>query len=196
MTNDPENNESLKDALKAYGLKQDIQRIHMEMMTGLKYDQRNMYPVRSMFRFAGKIAAAVLILIISTGIFIYFNSTPANLFESKFFPYEESAQRGNEAKPSVIKEKFLQAQSFLRTGDTEKAILTFAEILNINSGSAEKILNDDAEFYLALSYLKADQPDNALPLFQKIHDDDNHLYHDQVSDWYLLKVKIAAWKNR
>ena len=196
MMNDPENNESLKDALKAYGLKHDINRIHQQMMPQLKHGNKNAAPVRSLFTYAGKIAAGFLILIIATAILVYFNATPENLFNSKFSPYEESVQRGSETKPSSVKEKFMQAQTYLRTGDTEMAILTFAEILNSNSLTPEKILNDDAEYYLALAYLKSDQPQNALPVLEKINSDHRHLYNDQVSVWYLLKVKIAAWKNK
>ena len=69
-------------------------------------------------------------------------------------------------------------------------------ILEANRTSPEKILNDDAEYYLALSYLAADQPENALPLFQHIHDDAHHLYNDQVTSWFLWKVRIAAWKDK
>ena len=192
MMNDPENNDTLKDALKAYGLKQDIRRIHNEMMPVLKKKA----PVRSLFSYANRIAAAILVFILATGIIVYFTSTPANLFNNKYEPYEESAQRGNSPAASEIKNKFTQAQTYLRTGDTEKAILTFAEILYINSRSQQKILNDDAEYYLALAYLKADQPANAIPVFQKIHDNKNHLYNDEVTDWYLLKVKISAWKEK
>ena len=196
MMIEPENNETLVDALKAYGLKQDINRIHKEMMPSLKSSEKNIAPVRSIFRYAGRIAAGILFLVIGTGIFIYFDATPENLFSNKYVPYEESVQRGDAPAASAIKRKFLEGQNFLNSGDPLKAVLIFSEILRSNTQMPEKILNDDAEFYLALSYLKAEEPSLALPLLQKIHDNPGHLYHDQVSGWYLLKVKIAAWKDK
>ena len=194
--NDPENNETLRDALRAYGMKKDISRIHNEMMSQLKPGEKKIAPVRSLFSYAGRIAAGILIIVLAAGILVYMNSTPASLFSDKYVPYEESTQRGNAPSASDIKTRFTEGQTFLRNGDPEKAILLFAQILNTNSTAPQKILNDDAEYYLALAYLKADQPENALPLLQKIHDDRNHLYHDEVTGWYLMKVKIAAWKNK
>lgn len=196
MMNEPENNETLVDALKVYGLKQDINRIHKEMMPSLKSSEKNIAPVRSIFRYAGRIAAGILFLVIGTGIFIYFDATPENLFSNKYVPYEESVQRGDPPAASAIKRKFLEGQKFLNSGDPLKAVLIFSEILRSNTQMPEKILNDDAEFYLALSYLKAEEPSLALPLLQKIHDNPDHLYNDQVSGWYLLKVKIAALKDK
>jgi tetratricopeptide (TPR) repeat protein len=194
--NEPENNKDLTDALKAYGLKQDIQRIHKEMMQQLP-GKRSIAPVKPLFGLWNKIAAAILVLIIGTIAFVYFDSTSENLFRSNYVAYEESPQRGNETASSATREKFLQGQAFLKSGDHDKAILAFSEILaGNNNKSSEKILNDDAEYYLALSYLDADQPENALPIFQKIHDNPDHLYNDEVSSWYLLKLRIAAWKNK
>lgn len=192
MINDPENNQTLKDALKAYGLKQDIRRIHNEMMPALKKKAL----VRSLFSYAKRIAAAILLLIISAGTILYFNSTPSNLFDSRYEPYVESAQRGGPAKASEIKRSFLEGQKMLQEGNTAQALSTFSQIIRINAHSQEKILNDDAEYYLALSYLKAGQAANALPIFKSIHDNANHLYNDKVTEWFLLRVKIASWREK
>ena len=192
MINDPENNQTLKDALKVYGLKQDIRRIHNEMMPALKKKA----PVRSIFSYANRIAAAILVLIISAGTILYFTSTPSNLFDSRYEPYLESAQRGGAAKPSEIKRSFLEGQKMLREGNAAQALNTFSEIIRKNALSQEKILNDDAEYYLALSYLKAGQADSALPIFKAIHDNANHLYNDKVTEWFLLRVKIASWREK
>lgn len=195
MNNEEENNEALHDALRSYGLKQDIKRVHGEMMQSMRKPATTA-PVRSMFSVIMKVAAALLILVFATAIFVYTTSTPQSLFESRFHPYEQSAQRGDKKPTGNIQEKFDEGQSYLRNGDAPKAIVTFAGILSENARSAEKVLNDDAEYYLALAYLKDQQPENALPVLEKIHGDENHLYHDEVSSWFLLKAKIAARKNK
>ena len=195
MNNEEENNDTLNDALRSYGLKQDIKRIHSDMMQSMSARQKSA-PVKSMFPVLLRVAAAILILVAATGIFVYTSSTPESLFENKYHPYEQSAQRGDNVPPGMIQKKFEEGQSYLRNGDAESAIITFAGILNENARSSEKVLNDDAEYYLALAYLKDKQPENALPILEKIHSDKNHLYHDEVTSWYLLKTKIAAWRNK
>jgi hypothetical protein len=192
MTNDPENNDNLKDVLKTYGLKQDIRRIHAEMMPVVKRQA----PVRSLFTYANRIAAAILIVIFSAAIFVYFTSTPSALFKSRYEPYEQSAQRGEPAASSDIQSIFLKGQASLQQGDAVKAAEYFSDIMRINAQSNTKVLNDDAEYYLGLSYLKAQQPGNALRIFLNIRNLKNHLYNDKISDWFLIRVKIAAWKEK
>ncbi|MBL7699375.1 MAG: tetratricopeptide repeat protein [Chitinophagaceae bacterium] len=191
-----EENESLKDALKSYGLKQDIRRIHAEMMPGLRGAKRAKAPVRSMYGMIRNIAAAILVLIVGTAVFVYYTSTPENLFNSRFAPYENSPQRGEGETASVLKEKFMEGQSFLKSGEPQKAVAAFSQILNLNRNSANKIMNDDAEYYLALAYLKNGEAEKALPLLERIHNNPGHLYNDQVTTWYLMKVRIAAWKGK
>lgn len=194
MNNQDENNGPVNDAIRSYGLKQNISRIHTEMMQSMHGHRTT--PVRPLYPMLMKMAAAVLFLVFATGIFIYTTSTPQSLFESRFHPYENTAQRGSNDQPGFIHQKFDDGQSYLRNGDVQRAIITFAGILGENARSANKVLNDDAEYYLALAYLKDEQPENALPILEKIHNDTNHLYHDEVSSWFLFKAKLAAWKNK
>jgi hypothetical protein len=192
MTNDPEHNEDIRDALRSYGLKQEIKRIHDEIMPVLKGKR----PVRSLFTYANRIAATILILIVSAGVVIYFTSTPSNLFNSRYEPYEESTQRGNAPLTPAIKIKFLEGQKMLQQGNAVNAINIFSEIIESNKQSNNNILADDTEYYLALAYLKADQPGNALRIFRSIYFNKGHLYNDKVTDWFLLRVKIASLKEK
>ena len=41
----------------------------------------------------------------------------------------------------------------------------------------------------------APQENTAKPLLEKIYADHEHLYHDQVSYWTLLKVKLLVFKT-
>jgi hypothetical protein len=192
MTNDPEHNDDIRDALRSYGLKQEIKRIHDEIMPSLKGKR----PVRSLFIYANRIAAAILILIVSAGIVIYFTSTPSNLFNSRYEPYEESAQRGNAPLASAIETKFLEGQKMLQEGNAVNAINIFSDLMESNKRSNNNILADDTEYYLALAYLKADQPGNALRIFRSIYYNKGHLYNDKVTQWFLLRLKIASLKEK
>jgi hypothetical protein len=68
--------------------------------------------------------------------------------------------------------------------------------LNENRSGGKKVLNDDAEFYLALAYLKKGETKKSTDIFQKIHDNKNHLYNDQVTDLFLFRLKLLALKNK
>src|SRR5437868_5675978 len=107
--NNPEENETLRDALRAYGMKQDIHRIHKEMMLQMHSGKNKITPLRSLSSYASRIAAGILILVIAAGILVYINSTPSTLFKDKYVPYEESTQRGNAPAASAIKNKFTDA---------------------------------------------------------------------------------------
>ncbi len=57
------------------------------------------------------------------------------------------------------------------------------------------LMYDDAEYYLALSYLKNNETAEALPLFKKIHNNKAHLYNNKVSSWFLRKLQLLSWKQ-
>jgi hypothetical protein len=197
MNNDPEQNETLIDALRSYGLREDIKKLHNEIMPGMQKAQVKTTPVLRLSRLISRVAAAILLLVLGTGIFLYIDTTAESLYSKKYIPYEASPQRGG-SEPSntrAIKE-FENAQYLLQTNQPGRAIHSLEKILENNISSGKRTLNDDVEYYLALAFLKDRQAEKAYELFTKIHNDPHHLYHDQVSDWDLLRLKILSWKNK
>jgi tetratricopeptide (TPR) repeat protein len=83
---------------------------------------------------------------------------------------------------------FLAGNAYLALGQPAEAINAFQQVQMINQQQRTHVLGDEAEYYLAMSYLDNRQPALALPIFKKIHDDPAQLYHDKVSGWFLFKL--------
>lgn len=194
MNNQEEEKQELIDALKAYGLKQRIAELHNEIVPKLAYKETATAKVKT-FRPIILKAAAVLIAIISlTAVYIFISSTSENLFNDKYVAYNIASQRSvDSSENAAVLNIFEDGQTALKNNDPRKAIASFSQIL---SDQTNKILHDDSEYYLALAYLKAGETDLAYGRFVAISRNENHLYHDEVSKWFLFKLKIVSLKNK
>lgn len=217
-----ENLRSARMAVTRLGLQQQVASIHMEMMKELKGTEsdniRRITPIRKITRFTLRIAAGLLLLIVAGGLYQYFTVSPESLFNEKYATYSIGTTRGNaqpsvieqhyaqknyeqvisdfEANPNpVIKDHFYAGLAYLSTNSLEKAVQHFSAVVTKNASFNTGEYQDNAEYYLALSFLKQKDFDKALPLFEKIHADKLHLYHDKVGYWFLQEVKLAAWKK-
>ena len=210
---------SAKSAIKHYGLAQKVNDIHQTMMqerTAQKNTSKAV--VRSLPKMIMRIAASIILLVGLFGLYQYVTVSPNNLYNGQYTAYEVATMRGTTdinalekaygekkyddvislykqtAKPTV-KEQFLAAQAYLIKEDYINAIELFNGVIETNKAVNTSTLNDDAEYYLALSYLKNKETSKALVLFNKIHENKDHLYHNKVSSWYLAKVNLLNWKN-
>jgi tetratricopeptide (TPR) repeat protein len=82
----------------------------------------------------------------------------------------------------------MAGNAYLKLNNAAEAITCFLSVQQINSTQQTHLYQDDTEYYLAMSYLKNDEPSKAIPLFEKIHADKNHLYNSKVSWWFLEKL--------
>jgi tetratricopeptide (TPR) repeat protein len=208
-----------KDVIKNYGLVQKVNSIHKTMMQEMPMQTTTPKAVvRSMPKMIMRIAASVIILVGLFGLYQYLSVSPGNLYNDKYTAYQVATMRGTTAESTLEKaysekkyeevialytqtakpatnEQFLAAQAYLTKANYNNAIALFNDIIEKNKTAGTATLNDDAEYYLALSYMKNKETAKALPLFNKIRDDKDHLYHDKISSWYLAKVKLLNWKN-
>lgn len=173
---------------------------------------------RRVSAYAGRIAAGVAILLVGFVGYQYATLSHDDLYAEKAMLYQIAASRSAEestASPAEQLERQYQAQRFdevittyeqlsnpslmamflagnayLQAGDTDRAIEAFREIVVINGSQGINRFEEDAQYYLALSYLKGDQIDDALPLLEEINADPEHSYHPLVSDYYLWRVKF------
>jgi tetratricopeptide (TPR) repeat protein len=90
------------------------------------------------------------------------------------------------------REKFLAASAFHETGDYQQAVNVLQQIVQNNSQTGNRLYNDEAEFYLGLSYLKMKNNKAAYNYFKKIRDNPNHTFHERVSRWTITRLK---WLN-
>ena len=223
LSNDPQVREELenltlaKKAVQSYGLKNQVASVHRDMMNELnKGGERTLesriYPF---VRASLKIAASLLIISVSIGLYQYVTITPSKLYQDNYSPYQVSVSRGEVAVSNLekaylnkdfnqaisifekmaqpgAKDYFLSSQAYMATHQPGKAIAGFNKLLIINS--PENNLHDDAEYYLASSYLENNEPKKAEPILEKIYGDKDHLYHDRVSYWELIKLRLLVFK--
>ena len=90
---------------------------------------------------------------------------------------------------------FFAAQAYLNSNEPHKAITAFDAVLSANASLPFKPHQEDAEYYLALAYLKAGDAAKALPLLESIHDQPAHSYHKEVGSWYITQVRWLTRKQ-
>jgi hypothetical protein len=204
-----------KLAVQHYGLKQQVASVHHHMMNELKNDPAGTRTgIYALIRSTMRIAAGLFILLFLFGLYEFIIVSPSKLSQENYRPYELSVDRGAAASSAiekaytnndfkgvisnlekntnlVVKDHFLGAQAYLFTHQYAKAITEFNIVLHDTSGHYK----DDAEYYLALSYLQNNEPVNAKQLLDKIYNDKDHLYHDRVTYWTMLKLKLLIIKN-
>ncbi len=103
--------------------------------------------------------------------------------------YKEVISFQQKTAQNDIQANFLAGVSNLELNNNENAILNFKKIIDLNKANGTNLLQDQAEYYLALAYLKNNDHSSSLELLQKIRDDNDHLYHKKVTAKLLRQVK-------
>jgi tetratricopeptide (TPR) repeat protein len=177
--------------------------------------------VRSIFpAYLGRIAAGLALLLIGFLGFQYATLSGDSLYAERATVYQMAASRSSEATDDTPEERlerhyraqryaeataayeqmtdpsltatFLAGNAYLQQDKTDQAIAAFHEIVRINGSQGVNRFEEDAQYYLAMSYLKADLPQKAIPLLEEINDAPQHSYRALVSDYYLWKVKFFS----
>ena len=165
-------------------------------------------------------ASSLIIVILVLFVLYQFIVTvdPKKIFSENYHPYQVQILRGA-AESSALKETFksgkmdsviwqfnslntpqpeeylLAGIAFLESNQPAKAIETFKTMLQKNEASKTDFFQDDAEYYLAMSYLSNKEPEKAMPIFEKIQADENNPYYTNVNSWFLLDVKTSIAKK-
>lgn len=223
-------NKSLQDQLqnlsitqhvvKNYGLKMKVGQLHQEMMEEFRESKtiKKDVPVKALWPVLLRIAAGLLILVFSYGLYQYATVTPDTVFSNNYQPYSLGTSRSGQSNEVIVKAYqqkdyasvltqysslsspdqsalFFAGQSYFATRDYANATLCFNKLLALNSSTHTRDFNDDTEYYLALSYLKTNSIKTAYPLLQQIHDNANHLYNDKVSSGVMRRLYFLKLKN-
>jgi tetratricopeptide (TPR) repeat protein len=207
-----------REAVRYYGLQEKVKGIHSEMMQELQAPVRTIKPFKRFVKYSIAVAASILLLVGGYLAYNFFTLSPDKVFTSNYQGYALSTMRDNNvqetAAEKAYKEKnyrevirihdagedhtqkgeFLCGISALELKNNSKAISCFNEVIDANKKSATKILNDDAEYYLSLSYIQNEDYDYALELLRKIKNDPDHIYHEKVSANLIREVKMLKWR--
>lgn len=168
---------------------------------------------KRMVRIFGAVAAVFVIAFTAIVLYWYTGNTSGQLYGERYEQYQVNVERSgdetnspmvrdyqqnkfeqvialNEQTPAVSgKEKMVVAGSFMELQRYDQAIATFKNILSQNIASGSRLYHDEAEYYLALAYIKVEQYDNAFALFNKIYTDKEHTFNAEIDWWFLTRVK-------
>jgi len=174
--------------------------------------------VRSIYRNAFRVAACFLILLGATVIYKYTSVSSGKVYDEYYSSYELNTSRSGEVvdsieqafreknwqrvidlsatlRPRSSKYNFLAGIASMELKKYDNAINSFKEVIEANAKSGENYFLDEAEYYLAMSYLANNEPENALPLIEKIKNDSNHLYHAKLNELSTIDLRILDYKS-
>jgi tetratricopeptide (TPR) repeat protein len=160
---------------------------------------------------------AAVSFIVSFGfcyLYLYIKAVPQKLFVENYHHYDRHILRGGSEQShlmasytdgkmdSVIwdfknlsspvpEEYILAGIAYLEENQTQKAIETFKTLIRKNEHSKTDFFQDDAEYYLAMSYLDNDEPEKAMPFFERITADPENRHYADVTKLFLLNVRYS-----
>jgi tetratricopeptide (TPR) repeat protein len=163
-------------------------------------------------------AAALVFLLGLSAVYFYQKADPQRLFSENYHPYERRILRGqseqtttqeaysagkmdsvvtafHSSKSPVPEDYLLTGIAFLEKHQPQQAIETFKKLLENNAETKSDFFQEDAEYYLAMGYLSNNEPDKAMPIFEKIQADAENPYNTSVSEWFMLNIKTAVAKQ-
>lgn len=209
---------STREAIKLYGLRQKVARIHDHMIGEMHQPTRKIQLTKKILRYSMSVAASLVLLIGGYMIYNFLALSPDKVFASKYQSYTmvtvrdgnsnetfaEIAYRDKNYKEVLrihdagedptTKGKFLCGAAALEVENNSKAIKCFKEVLENNKQTQQPVLNDEAEYYLSLSYIRNKDYDYALELLNKIHGDPNHLYREKITTKIIRQVRMLKWR--
>ena len=170
-------------------------------------------PARSL-RFWWSAAAVLIIAPLLAFVFVYTTNSSDRLYAAQYKTYrinvDRSASQGTIASLTelyqqgryneVIKEyqtlnekgtreKMITAFAYMELQQYESAVPLLDAVIRSNVLTGERLYQDEAEYYLALSLLKTNQLQHAYQVFDKIYVDDEHTFNGRVDKWFMLRLK-------
>ncbi|HEY0731568.1 MAG TPA: hypothetical protein VGD33_04055 [Chitinophagaceae bacterium] len=204
------------ETVKYYGLVDQVARVHKKVISARRQSiSGKVVPFRRFLRYSIAVAASILFILITWQAYNFFKLSPEAVFAEAFVDYNIPTTRGDGQKDttafihlyktgnydSLIKlenkypaandqEHFFTGLAHLHQEDAFYAIPPLETVV-ANAASTYK---QDAEYYLAMAYLKNKDYDKALDLMQIIHNNPAHPYNGQFTDKYLRKVQMLKWR--
>ncbi|GGA95853.1 tetratricopeptide repeat protein [Puia dinghuensis] len=175
-------------------------------------------PVRTLYRYTLRAAAVILIITGSTAIYKYLSVSSASLYDRYYSSYSLNTARGAgdtdlisqaynakdwttvrhlaaTAKPHTNQTDFLAGMACLEQKQYDEAISHFEQIIAVNSHAGTDYYQDEAEYYLAISWLARKKINEAMPILEKILTDQHHQYHEKVMKMSFLDLRLAQYKE-
>jgi tetratricopeptide (TPR) repeat protein len=174
--------------------------------------------VRSFNRYGLRAAAIILVVMSSTILYKYLSISSASLYDQYYSGYAMNTARGSGSEQPIeqafnakdwntvislaatSKEKdnqteFLAGMASLEEKRFDDAITHFEQIIAVNTHAGTDVYQDEAEYYLAISWLAVKKVNQAMPILEKIKADTHHQYHDKVAKMSFFDLRLAQYKE-
>jgi uncharacterized protein HemX len=173
------------------------------------------FSIKRILRYAMAVTAILLFLVTGIGGYKFYQLSPETLYNELNIEYNLPTARGGESKAEsriermykeqnfadIIKEAqkkvelsdkgyLLTGMSHLQLNDLFAAIYSFKKLTE----NKRSWYQQDAEYYLALAYLKNRDYDHAITLMQKIRNHSGHVYRQRFSSNFIGKIKMLKWR--
>ena len=206
------------DAVRDAAMHEQVMAIRKEWMAQQNDEKQSKTGVFTMYRNVMRIAACVLVMAGGAAVYKYTTTNSSGLYQEYYSSYDLTASRGaaitdpieqayndknwtgvialyNNTKDNTSKSCFLAGIANLELKNYDVATTQFKQVIVENLRSGSDYFQDEAEYYLAMSWLASNQPDKAMPLLEKIRADQHHLYHQKVTSMSFTDLHIAEYKN-
>jgi tetratricopeptide (TPR) repeat protein len=173
--------------------------------------------VRTIYRNVFRVAACFLLVFAAAAIYKYNSVSSEKLFNEYYGAYELGTTRSNDSDDAIEnayraknwsaviqlasstpaktrKTFFLHGIASMELKKYNDAIGSFKQVLALNASTGDAYFHDEAEYYLALSYLASGDEKDALPLIDKMRSDKQHSYHAKANELSGLDIRILEYK--
>ena len=175
--------------------------------------------VRTLGRYSFRAAACILVVASSTIIYKYVTVSSSSLYDRYFSAYAVNISRGESTEPPVVQAynnkdwnkvlslanaagakednqtEFLAGMADLQLNRCDDAITHFEQIIAANAQASTDYYLDEAEYYLAISWLACKKVNQAMPILEKIKADPHHQYHQIVAKMSFFDLRLAQYKE-
>lgn len=213
LRSESESMECARNAILLYGIKKEVSLIHEEyrVQEAKVTPVIKMAPYSKIFRYG---IAAACIALIFFAVNRYSSTRPSAevLYAQQYIPFESSETRGAGSEMSPTEKAYrykdfnkvisiykaegftndrqmvLTGVSYLEINKPRDAIQIFSSVLSENKKQNKTDFNDEANYFLALAYLKNKEYSRAAELMKKIHADKQNPYSSKLSAEYIRQV--------
>ncbi|MDO6431100.1 hypothetical protein Q4E93_10905 [Flavitalea sp. BT771] len=206
------------DAIQEAGLQEQVAAVKQEWkLQQMVATRPSGGVVRRISRNLVKVAAILVVVGGGAVFYKYATISSGSLYDRYYSSYELNTSRGagdadamekayhardwNAVLASFSQSKrdnktdFLAGMADMELKKYDDAIEHFEQVIAINAQAGSDYFMDEAQYYLAISWLAKDKVNEALPILEKIRANKEHLFHDKVTHMSFLDLRLVQFKE-
>lgn len=224
ISSDPESAREWKylllavDAIQEAGLQEQVETVKHEwkiQQTAIVKPAGGI--IRQLSQNTAKIAAILVVVAGGAAFYKYATISSGSLYDKYYASYDLNTSRGAGYADAVEKAyhvkdwnavlagfktvkrdnkmDFLAGMADLELKKYDDAIEHFEQVIAVNAQAGSDYFQDEAQYYLAISWLAKDKVNEALPILEKIRANKSHLFHDKVTHMSFLDLRLVQYKE-